>query len=136
MPQRPIEHDPDANAVVYVRVRGWAKNACLEAARRSGMTLNAWAADALLSAARDGTRVNTRETPHDTTHHTTRDTTPHDTPTVVDTLASWATGTPLVAPCGKPWPCPASTDTRETAGHHYCAECGVRVTRPGLPGPA
>ena len=132
MPQKPVRHDPDANAVVYVRLRGWAKNACLDAAERAGMTLNAWAAAVLTDASRN--------TPHDTTHDntphdTTRHNTPHDTPSVVDTIASWTTGEPLIAPCGRPWPCPASTATTESAGHHYCSECGVRVSRPGLPRP-
>jgi hypothetical protein len=140
MPQRPLRHDPDAGAVVYVRVRGWAKNACLDAAERAGMTLNAWAAAVLAEAALghgitpgETTRHNTS---HDTTHRNTpHDTTRHDAPSVVDTLLSWATGSPLVAPCGRSWPCVASERTSESAGHHYCSECGVRVSRPGLPPP-
>lgn len=135
MPQKPLRHKPDANAVVYVRVPGWVKNACLDAARSSGMTVNAWAASVLIEAS----RVASRETAHDTSHHdtphdTTPHGTPHDTPTLVDTISSWIMGSPLVAPCGKAWPCPASERTDEAAGLHYCSECGVRVTRPGSPG--
>lgn len=135
MPQKPLRHKPDANAVVYVRVPGWVKNACLDAATSAGMTVNAWAASVLIEASRITSHETTHDTtlhdtPHDTSHHTPHDT-PHDTPTLVETLSSWITGSPLVAPCGKAWPCPASERTDEAAGLHYCSECGVRVTRPG-----
>ena len=84
MPQKPLRHKPDANAVVYVRVPGWVKNACLDAATSAGMTLNAWAASVLIEASRITSHETTHDTtpydtPHDTSHHT-----PHDTPTLVE----------------------------------------------------
>lgn len=105
---------PRADRVLYVRVPAGLADRVAGLAASEGISVNAWCARELL-------RATTR---HDTAH----DTTPHDTPpvTIVDVIRSATEGTPLIAPCGRPWPCPDQERT-ELAGTGYCSACGVKL---------
>lgn len=117
---------PRADRVVYVRVPAGLKDRIARAAEDEGMSVNAWCARELLRAsiAHDTTPQDT--TPHDDTpHHTARhDTTP--TVTIVDVIRNTTEGTPLLAPCGRTWPC-AEQKRTQLAGTDYCDTCGVRL---------
>lgn len=88
------------------------------------MSVNAWCARELLRSAI------AHDTPCDTTPHdgTPRNTTQHHTPpvTIVDVIRNTTEGTRLVAPCGRPWPCPDEERTT-LAGTDYCDTCGVAL---------
>lgn len=105
---------PRADRVLYVRVPAGLADRVAGLAGSEGMSVNAWCARELLRAA----------VRHDTPHHTT----PHDAPpvTIVDVIRHTTERTPLVAPCGRPWPCP-DQDRTELAGTAYCGTCGVKL---------
>lgn len=109
---------PRADRVLYVRVPAELADRVNRLAGSEGISTNAWCARELL-------RATVR---HDTTHDTTPHDTPHDAPpvTIVDVIRSATEGTPLIAPCGRPWPCP-DQDRTELAGTGYCSACGVKL---------
>lgn len=114
---------PRADRVVYVRIPGGLKERIARAAEDEGMSVNAWCARELLRAAIR------HDTPHDTTPHDTPpvNTRHHATPvTIVDVIRNTTEGTPLLAPCGRTWPCPDEKRT-ELAGTDYCDTCGVKL---------
>ena len=114
---------PRADAVLYVRLPAGTRDRIREAAASEGISTNQWCARELLRAS---------IAHHATPHHTTQDGTPHDTPhhtppvTIVDVIRHTTHGTPLIAPCGKQWPCPDEKRTT-LAGTDYCDTCGVKL---------
>lgn len=114
---------PRGESVLYVRLPRETRDAVARAARESGISINAWCARTLHEATHHAT-------PCDTTQHTTpHDTTPHDATrvTVVDVIRSITEGHPLIAPCGRTWPCNETRGTTTVAGQDYCTTCNVRI---------
>lgn len=126
---------PRGESVLYVRLPRETRDAVARAASEQGISINAWCARALHEATHHATRHDTtqhatrcdatQDTPHDATH----DTPGHHTPlvTVVDVIRSITEGRPLIAPCGRPWPCTETEGTTTVAGQDYCRTCNVRV---------
>lgn len=115
---------PRGDAVLYVRLPREVRDRVAGLARDEGISTNAWCARELHRATLHHT------TPHDTEQHdgTPHDTTPHNaTPvTIVDVIRATTEGAPLIAPCGRPWPC--KNEIRTTiAGTDYCDTCGVKL---------
>lgn len=115
MTQPIVEHDPDAQAVIYVRVPGWLKNKITAIAAENGMTVNTWAANVLQLA----TRNNPIPPPPARA----------PIPDATDTIRAYLTGERLLSPCGQPWPCRLDTEgTTTVAGLTYCTACGIRTS--------
>ncbi len=115
---------PRGDAVLYVRLPKEVRDRVALVAASEGISINAWCARELHRASLHHT------TPHDTTQNdgTRHDTTPHHaTPvTIVDVIRNTTEGTPLIAPCGRTWPCKDQIP-RTIAGTDYCDTCGVKL---------
>jgi hypothetical protein len=114
---------PRGDAVLYVRLPREIRDRVARVAASEGISTNAWCARELHRASLHHT------TRHDTEQHhaTPHDGTAHPTPvTIVDVIRNTTEGTPLIAPCGKTWPC--KDEIRTTiAGTDYCDTCGVKL---------
>ena len=124
---------PRGESVLYVRLPRETRDAVARAAREAGISINAWCARTLHEATHHATphhtpHDTTSDTPHDASHHTTRHA-PHDTTrvTVVDVIKNITEGRPLIAPCGRTWPCTETRGTTTVAGQDYCTTCNVRI---------
>lgn len=105
---------PRSDAVLYVRVPPGIRNRVVELAASEGISTNAWCARELLRATLQHDTMPHDATPHDATAHIT----------IVDVIRSTVETTPLIAPCGRNWPC--ALETRTTlSGRDYCGGCGV-----------
>lgn len=117
-----MPHGPKGEAVLYVRLPKDTRDAVARAAQDAGISINAWCARTLHEATHHAT-------PHDALQHTTQhDTTPHATHhiTVVDVIRNITQGHPLIAPCGRTWPCTETQGTTTIAGQNYCTTCNIR----------
>lgn len=112
MPHRPTPpRSDDELHQVCVRIPGWLKGRVLAICEREGISINAFVSNALREAERSD-----RGLPSPPVGKAN--------PTVIDVLASYATGDKLLKPCGK-----IRCDQRiiNLDGTPFCDECGIRV---------
>jgi hypothetical protein len=111
-----ITHNPDAEAVLYVRVPGAFKNELARAAEAAGLSINAWCANQLRLALRES-----RGLPAPPPAAA-------PLPTPAESLFAWLHDEPLITPCGKQGTCPGLSEEPEVlAGVRWCASCGIRL---------
>lgn len=114
MPARPVESRPGAPAILHIQLPADLKNAVVDAARDSGLSVTGWVANILRLAVRDSQGL------------------PPPPPAAgpipdpAATLRAYVTGERLLGPCGQPWPCDANSATETVGGFEWC-RCGIRV---------
>ena len=112
-----VKHQPDAEAVLYIRVPGWLKNQIMEQADLEGTSINTWCANELRLAIRNSLGL---PPPPPAAA---------PLPTPSDALHAYLTDTPLTTPCGRTRTCTGLTEPPETLnGLSWCIECGIRLT--------
>lgn len=109
-------HNPDAEAVLYIRVPGHLKNTIASAADAAGLSITAWCANALRLALLDE-----RGIPRPPRAHA-------PLPTVETVIAAYARGESVLTPCGRAGSCPGVEGDREVLhGVEWCGSCGIRL---------
>ncbi len=108
--------NPDRETVVYLRLPAHLKAELHTAARNAGLSLNAWAANALRLQAR-----NDRGLPAPPPAAA-------PIPSPADALHAYLTDAPLTTPCGRTGTCTGLTDAPDALhGLLWCHECGIRL---------
>lgn len=113
MPANPLEPAP-VRVALNVRLSPELRRLVADAAGHAGMTVNAWVANALRLAARDGLGL---PPPAPASN---------PLPDPLAAVTAWAAGERLLGPCGKRWPCHAESDLEDVDGVVWCV-CGIRV---------
>lgn len=117
MPRKPIEHDPDAEAVIYVRVSGAVKNEIVRFAESQGLSVSGWAASVLWFAAREG-----RGLPGPAVAVA-------PVPDASVVLRAYALGESVLVPCGRVGSCEGVVSGGVVVGGLvWCGVCGVRFS--------
>jgi len=112
-----IRHNPDAEAVLYIRVPGTLKNELTDAADRDGLSITSWCANQLRLALRESRGIPTPPPA------------PVPLPGPAEALHAYLVDEPLVLPCGKTGTCAGLTDPPEVLhGLRWCAGCGIRLS--------
>ena len=112
-----IQHDHNANAVLYIRVPGHIKNAAAQAAEAEGIPTTTWCANIIRQALQTKQQLPPPPPAH------------KPLPTPSETLHAYLTGQTIITPCGKLNSCTGLTDPPDSlAGLNYCHDCGIRLT--------
>jgi hypothetical protein len=110
------KHNPDAEAVLYIRVPGAIKNQVADTAQQHGLSINAWAANIIRLALRQEQGL---PAPPPAAA---------PLPSPAEALHAYLTNTTLTTPCGRTRTCTGLTDPPEALhGLLWCAECGIRL---------
>ena len=110
------KHNPDAEAVLYIRVPGHLKNQITDTAHTAGLSITAWCANILRLALRE--------------QHGLPNPPPATTPlpTPAEALHAYLTQQNLTTPCGRTGTCTGLTSPPEALhGVLWCTECGIRL---------
>jgi hypothetical protein len=111
-----VTHNPDAEAVLYVRVPGHLKEAIASAADAAGLSLNAWCANILRLGLLEGRGIPLPPRAH------------APLPTVDEVVAAYVRGEQVVTPCGRVGICSGTTESPEVLhGVGWCRGCGIRL---------
>lgn len=117
MGRTPQRHPDGTDGILYLRVPGWLKNELVDQADAAGLSLAAYVGAILHRIARQDAGL--PEPPPARA----------PIPTITDVLHEYATGEPLLTPCGKQRTCDGLDATPRTIGSiQFCAVCDIRLS--------
>lgn len=109
--------DPEATALIQVRIPGWMKNQILDLVESGGISLNAWLVAAIRSHLCAGQGIPLPPQAR------------APLPSPEDHIRAWVEGEKVLTPCGKRGTCPGLDPENQWSsdGLTFCRECGIRV---------
>ena len=111
-----MTHNPDREAVLYLRLPNHLKEEILRQSQAEGLSLNAWCVNVLRLTIRNALGLPPPPPAN------------APLPTPSEALHAYLTDTTLTTPCGRTGTCTGLTSPPETLhGVPWCQECGIRL---------